>query len=154
MASYSATLSSLELDPVVERSKRKTAQPFVLTISPVAGDWTDARRVLSRTDYPLAFARDVDRARKILSELPVAVILIEADELGSSWREVLAELDAPGRAPNVVVMTRCASERLWVEVLDSGGFDLVAKPVTDRELWSAVDGAMAAWLHRHQFEHV
>jgi DNA-binding NtrC family response regulator len=52
---------------------------------------------------------------------------------GHSWRELLRELQMFSDPPPLVVTSRIADQRLWAEVLSLGGFDLLVKPLDEKE---------------------
>jgi hypothetical protein len=57
-----------------------------------------------------------------------AVIICDA----ACWREVIGSATAP-----VIVASNTANEQLWSDVLDMGGFDVLAKPFDRKEVvWS------------------
>ena len=47
--------------------------------------------------------------------------------------------------PRLVVATWLADDRLWAEVLDLGGFDVLQKPFEARELFRVVSLALRDW---------
>ncbi len=53
---------------------------------------------------------------------------------GLSWRDLLAEIDEMG----VIVTSKVADERLWAEVLNLGGYDLLMKPLDPAEVLRVV----------------
>jgi hypothetical protein len=69
--------------------------------------------------------------RHVTAGQPVAgaaVVICDAE----CWRDVVGRVDAP-----VIVAANAADERLWAEVLNLGGFDVLAKPFDRKEvLWS------------------
>jgi DNA-binding NtrC family response regulator len=51
-----------------------------------------------------------------------------------SWCDVLSRGRDLQPEAEVVVCARLADERLWTEVLDAGGFDVLAEPYQDLEV--------------------
>jgi DNA-binding response OmpR family regulator len=45
-----------------------------------------------------------------------------------TWLDILNHLDGSIEKPLLVVTSRFADEALWAEVLNLGGFDVIAKP--------------------------
>jgi FixJ family two-component response regulator len=72
------------------------------------------------------------------------VVVCEETLPDGSWRNVL-QLTArlPNPAP-LIVTSRLADERLWAEVLNLGGYDLLAKPLSKTEVYRAVS---LAWQY-------
>ena len=76
------------------------------------------------------------------ADSPASGILCDAD--GLDWKEAVnlfRRMKAPGA---VVLLTRLADERLWVETLDAGAFDLLEKPYRPEALCWVVSTAPQA----------
>ncbi len=74
------------------------------------------------------------------ADSPSSVILCDTDCL--DWKEAVnlfQRLKTPGA---VVLLTRLADERLWVETLDAGAFDLLEKPYRPENLRWVVSTAL------------
>ena len=61
-----------------------------------------------------------------------------------SWREVMQQVRQ--RYPNlpVIVLSRTAEEKEWLEVLEAGAFDLLGPPYFERSLLSVLEHAVAS----------
>ena len=123
--------------------------PVLLAVSPDPKDpevletnlkgWS-VRRAASCTD-----------ALAILQESVCDVILCEKDLPDGGWRDLLAGLGAGKNALPLIVMSGAADESMWAEVLRDGGFDLLAKPLEDREVCRVLPSAR---MHRRPFRSV
>jgi hypothetical protein len=63
-----------------------------------------------------------------------------------TWKDVLVavkHLDKP--LPAFVVTSAFASDRLWSEVLDLGGYDVLSKPLIHEEVRRVLD---SIWMRR------
>lgn len=79
------------------------------------------------------------------SRIPPRVIVCERLLPDGDWRGVLGlALDLP-HPPAVIVTCRHADERLWAEVLNLGGYDVLAKPFDEREVVRSLGLAWARW---------
>jgi DNA-binding response OmpR family regulator len=72
------------------------------------------------------------------------VIVCERDLPDGSWKDVLEMAASLSCPPPVIVTSRLADDRLWAEVLNLGGYDVLAKPLDVLELSRALD---LAWRH-------
>jgi FixJ family two-component response regulator len=54
--------------------------------------------------------------------------------------------------PPVIVTSRVADERMWAEVLNLGGYDVLAKPLNSEEVIRTVTSAWSLWQHRRQVQ--
>jgi DNA-binding response OmpR family regulator len=74
-------------------------------------------------------APDLAAAASLLGRRAFRAIVCDADLDGGAWRDLLT-LSAGGPAqPRVIVLSNAGDNRLWAEVLNLGGYDLLAKPL-------------------------
>jgi DNA-binding response OmpR family regulator len=116
----------------------------VLVASPSAADLDEFRFVRREfgLDWRLLAARDCREAWTVLHREHVDVVVVEAQfPDGFTWRELLDEIQNMRGGQAVVVTSRLADEKLWVEALEQGGFDVLARPFDRGELVRAITGA-------------
>jgi DNA-binding NtrC family response regulator len=77
-------------------------------------------------------ARDRRCALECLQNNPVQVVVAESQVADWNWRRILVDLHHFNPVPPLVVTSRTADDYLWAEVLNVGGFDVLAQPL-DRE---------------------
>jgi len=85
--------------------------------------------------WAIRHCRSIGEARGcLLGSYPIVVCdqsLVDGD-----WKSVLSILRVAAAVPHLIVMSRLADEALWAEVLNCGGYDLLAKPLAKSEvLW-------------------
>jgi DNA-binding response OmpR family regulator len=51
------------------------------------------------------------------------------------WRGMLDEVAAMPKPPSLIVSSRLADERLWAEVLNLGGYDVLLTPFDENEVF-------------------
>ena len=112
----------------------------ILSISPVRRDQADLRRILGATRHviPVASCR---HARKRLDEERFPIVLCDGDLPDGTWQDVLHSIAASEHPPLLIVTSRAADDRLWAEVLNRGGFDLLAKPYHPSEVLHVLETA-------------
>jgi CheY-like chemotaxis protein len=76
-----------------------------------------------------------------LAQHPVILYDIDPDDL-HGWREALRQILSLYADARVIFASRLADEDLWVEVLKTGGHDLLSKPFSESELRQAVQRAL------------
>ena len=117
----------------------------VLVASPFAED-LEAFRLAFRAfglDWRLVAVRDCREAWAALHRDSVDVVVVEEEfPDGIAWRDLIREIAEMRGCQAVIVASRLADERLWAEVLNLGGYDLLAKPFDRDELVRVI--AMAA----------
>jgi len=116
-----------------------------LLISPSAQDHVFLRNVFESLGRRLLTACSRAEAQPLLDCPGLSLILTERDLPDGSWKDVLAEAESRRPAPLVIVTSRLADDRLWAEVLNLGGYDVLAKPLDAQE---AVRVLNLAWHHR------
>ena len=63
-----------------------------------------------------------------------AVVLCESILEDGSWKDILGLLGTGAGAPPLIVTSRLADANLWAEVLNLGGYDVLAKPFEARDV--------------------
>lgn len=100
--------------------------------------------VFTRFGWRLFEARDRQRAMKCLESNPVQVVIAESDVPNWNWKRVLSDLRKLAKPPQLIVTSRTADESLWAEVLNIGGYDVMAQPFAEDEVERVIASA-----HRH-----
>jgi DNA-binding response OmpR family regulator len=70
-------------------------------------------------------------ALSVISEFGVTAVF--CDEM-LPWRDLLSYLAEDCQPPRVVVVAAAPCESLWADVINLGGFDVLAKPFVEREV--------------------
>jgi DNA-binding NtrC family response regulator len=84
---------------------------------------------------------DVRQARETIRRHDPEIVVCEANAGESGdWRDLLK--DAQAAQLVMLVVSRHADERLWAEVLNLGGFDVLSLPFDGDELTRAVSSAL------------
>jgi AmiR/NasT family two-component response regulator len=73
------------------------------------------------------------------------VVICETDLPDGSWKDMLAQFARMDCPPFLVVVSRFADERLWSEVLNLGAYNVLAKPLSTREVFHVIGLAAQAW---------
>ncbi len=66
------------------------------------------------------------------------VLLCDAELPDGGWRRIWKALSIGPRPPLLIVASRNADERLWAEVLNTGGCDVLLKPFRQEEVVWAI----------------
>jgi DNA-binding response OmpR family regulator len=116
--------------------------PKLLSISPTTEDHEVLRFILHGF-CQINDAATCREAANFLCRDRVAIIFCERDLPDGTWKDILsytAELTDP---PALIVTSILADERLWAEVLNMGGHDVLAKPFREPEVKYALAGLLA-----------
>ena len=87
-----------------------------------------------------------EAAVRMRLEADIRVVLTDLSLPDGSWCDVLTQAGDLQPAAEVVVCSRLADERLWTQVLEAGGFDVLSEPYYDAEVRRVF---RAAALGRH-----
>lgn len=112
----------------------------ILYISPspdLAGAIRGAETVLAQADHASGLAQ----ALALMRRTAYSAVLTEASLPDGTWRDVLAHARRAGLGCAVVVTDRLADDRLWIEVLEAGAYDLLAQPFDAGEVVRVLDSA-------------
>jgi len=140
--------------PAMERSPSFLSTPTgtlsVLSVSPHTEEQWPLQAIVAHSTWKLFQARDLDAARDLLRQQEIAVVLCERNLLPGTWIDVLEQIQALPRTPSLIVTSRLADERLWVEALNLGAWDVLAKPFDRNELIRSVKSAWQHWYYQVQ----
>ena len=119
-----------------------------LLVTPLEDDLHALHELCPQMNWQLDLARSVAEARSRMVRLgPPPIIICERDLPDGNWRILFQEAETLPHPPRFVVCSRLADEYLWAEVLNLGGFDVLAKPFEAREVNHVIQCACDSW-HR------
>lgn len=125
---------------------RATVDPVsVLLVGVSTADRDSLAKIFRPLDWRLRTAVTTAEAARHVSAGAVPVIITERDAEEGSWRSLLATFGRSPRSPRLIVSSRLADERLWAEVLNLGGFDVVSTPFEPKEVRHVVSHAWRSW---------
>ena len=111
----------------------------VVVVNPVSEDCACWKDSLDDLGLHTHCVRDDHELEEFLQTNKASVVLCEGED--HSWKNVLDRLAGMDGPPRLIVMSRLADERLWAEVLNLGGYDVLAKPLDCEELRRVVGTA-------------
>jgi DNA-binding response OmpR family regulator len=118
----------------------------ILAVLPSPEDRLAIQNILERSEWRVRFLRSSPRSRHLAT---VGAVLTEAHlPDGRGWKDILRKLEEAPNPPPLIVTDRLANEALWSEVLNLGGYDVLAKPFDQKEVLHVVSMA-CAFRHKH-----
>ena len=123
----------------------------VLWISSSETDTIALRRILDHTAWKLEEARTLGEALERLSADLVPVVICNYRLPDGTWRDLLAVVSKLPNSPNLIVASPRPDDSLWMEVLDSGAYDLLATPLKAEDVFRITSLAWLNW--RQQSKH-
>lgn len=124
----------------------------VLVVSANREDYTAVCRILRHGQWRISRALSCNEALPLMREQSFAVVLCEKDLPDGCWRDLVkhaAELPNP---PALLVISRYADDKLWSDVLNTGGYDVLPKPLDSGEVTRVIGMAwrhsLSSWLRK------
>ena len=117
----------------------------LVVISPLEEDHSLLQSSLNGTEWNIRWARNGQAAQDTLRRDSISVVISERDLPEGTWKDILEQLRALPRPPLLIVTSPQADDRLWAEVLNLGGYDVLAKPLRGSEVARVVGLAGARW---------
>jgi DNA-binding NtrC family response regulator len=133
-----------------------TGAVSVLSVFPKQEDHAALRTILRSSDWPLCpgskwalkTSKTVDEALPILRDGAIPVVLCERDLHPDTWKDMVDALAQLPDPPYLIVTSRQADERLWVEALNLGAYDVLQTPFNAVEVTRALGTAWLRWADR------
>jgi len=114
----------------------------VLALLPSHEDQASLNEIFWHSKWNLHFVENLGHARVLINQLPPGVVISDCRLPDGSWKDVLRELRRLPGEPPLIVASRRVDERLWGEVLNLGGYDVLATPFQAQEV---VQSVSLAW---------
>jgi len=109
----------------------------ILILSPCQKTRSSLAAMLGANWWTVHEATDQREAAALLDAIDIPVVIA-----AENWREFLAFSDTREHAPSVIVTAPFADEPLWAEVLNLGGYDVLAQPFDSNEVTRIVQAAL------------
>jgi len=114
------------------------AHRIVLMVGPDNRAHADLRAMLNLAGCRALTERTVRQSIGLLNA--VSVVICEDILPDGNWKDLLAALDRVHSPPTLIVTSAAVEPRLWAEVLNLGGSDVLAQPFSSEEV---------LWIVRH-----
>jgi DNA-binding NtrC family response regulator len=82
---------------------------------------------------------------QFLSERRAAVILCHCCFADGTWRDLVDCISGRPCPPRLVVTSELTDDLLWAEVLNLGGYDVIAQPFRESEVVRTLTSAVRQW---------
>jgi DNA-binding response OmpR family regulator len=121
-----------------------------LVVGPANADQVDLENIFTEWGWKLHRVHTRSEARAFLDGTPVGVVISQRELPEGGWREMLDDLLQRAEPPALLVTSRLADESLWAEVLNMGGYDVLAEPLDSEEVTRVVSAAARHFDSEHQ----
>jgi len=107
----------------------------VLIVNPYVDDHSSLRDIFRHSHWKVYQAFNCREALVLLHEYRIPVIICEQNLPDGNWKTLLQEVEAMPTRPRLIVSSRLATDQLWGEVLNHGGYDVLPTPFDTREVF-------------------
>jgi DNA-binding NtrC family response regulator len=119
----------------------------VLLVSARQTDRASLQQIMAGSSWKLQVRATAREGWALLRQRRVPVVICDGEKSDFDWRWLLREMDDLPASPKLVVSSRLADERLWAEVLNLGGYDVLSTPFEAREVLRTCFLAWQSWEH-------
>lgn len=120
----------------------KVIPDLVLAVSFSTADMRALTNLFAPMPWRLAYAARLPEARRKATSHRVRIVLCERDLPGGDWKALLEYARDLPHAPRFILTSPVADERLWAEVLNLGGYDVLLTPFDADEVRRVISCAM------------
>jgi DNA-binding NtrC family response regulator len=114
----------------------------ILSVSPFPGDHLTVGHVVENSPWRFTAVRSTTEACQELNRSQYTVVFCESFLSDGTWKDMLDIVSGLDDPPLLVVISQLADEYLWAEVLNFGGYDVLAKPLVEDEVRRVLHLAM------------
>jgi DNA-binding response OmpR family regulator len=124
---------------------RANKSHLALVVSPNDEDHWRLIHILRPAGWGVDSACSCEEAVRSLEIEPARVVIVDRQLPDGNWKTLLNRLTRMPHPPELIVTSRLADERLWAEVLNLGGFDVLSQPFFSSEVLRCVNSAGRHW---------
>lgn len=117
----------------------------VLSVSTATRDHTCLQHILDHSSWQHFQSRSIAGAVDAVVRRKIAVVITDEFLPDGDWRNLLNQLQLVPEPPKVIVMSATGGDRLLLEVVRSGAYDVIAKPLAKAEVFRIVSLAWRQW---------
>jgi DNA-binding response OmpR family regulator len=132
--------------PSHAKNSPSTTKNSVLVVSPFDDDYTTLKTFLHSGGWSFSRCAGAAEALPQIKTDGLGLVVCEQDLPDGSWKTLLAACEAMPNSPLLLVVSRRADEKLWAEVLNLGGYDVLLKPFDRAEVCRVVGMAWQHWF--------
>lgn len=122
----------------------------VLSVSPSEDDRVLLAHVFSHSNWKLDHVGSCADAIAFAKRGGVGVIISATELPDGSWQDIFNAFKDQPAPPRVIVASHLADDKLWADVLDMGGYDVLGKPFEQSEVIRVVSLAWRQWKHERE----
>lgn len=117
----------------------------VLLITESDNDHQTLRDIFSHSTWTLARVHTAEEGLKELAKSPVPVVILGASGAHDNWDALRGTAAASPCPPKVIASVRFSEANRWMQLIDSGVFDVLPRPYDPTEVFQVVGFAWLEW---------
>ena len=133
------------MSPRVSMVRRRRHSDVILAVNLRRQDSQFLQTIFAGLPWKLASVATLTQGVRQAKSQSVPVIVCERDFQDGNWKLLLDEVSRLAKPPRLIVASRFADERLWAEVLNLGGHDVLITPFDADEVHRVVSYAVDSW---------
>lgn len=98
----------------------------------------EVERIFSHTRWETHVVHSIREAAEVLRSFPIDVVLCEDEVSDGNWPDILRETECLEPRPQTIVLSAHLDSTLWAEVINCGGYDLLAMPLEPKEVYAVI----------------
>jgi len=102
-------------------------------------------RIFQTSTWRLHHVMTCREAIEFANATETAVVICQHRLPDGDWLALLSGLQDSGKRPNLIVTAPLPDEQLWAEVLNLGGYDVLAQPFDRGEVFRVVASGWRRW---------
>ena len=123
---------------------------ILLLVSALPSDRAEMQRIFTDSDTRLYIRTSWQEGLSFLRQNRVPVVVCDAERTATNWQRILAYSAGLPDPPSLIVSSRLADERLWAEVLNLGGYDVLYTPFNREEVLRVTRLAFEFWQRERE----
>lgn len=112
------------------------------------GRYRSVEKAITGTGWTLYRTRNIADGLSTVINHEINVILTDCVLPDGTWMEMIQAFHSCRNAPRVIVVSPCPDDRLWMDVLQDGGYDVLATPLDRKEVVRVAKMACMSWQNK------
>ncbi len=131
------------MDITTFRDRRPAFSTVVLVIASAGDEFAIIENLFADCGWPRLATSSIQEGIRLIHDNSPQLVICDDKMEDGDWNVILDVTIKERNPPYLIVASRLADDRLWAEVLNRGGYDLLAKPYEPSEVIRVVGTARA-----------